>query len=394
MFATLSDLIEYLFGINIPLPIQTLGFFVALAFVLSFIVFVSEFKRKEKLGLIRPFLQKVTIGARAAWPELLINALIGFIIGYKVVYLILRYQAFVASPVNELFSIKGSLWAGVVCAAAFALWIFYDRKKQQLPQPVVTTIEVHPYQLMYKIVFWVAVWGIIGAKLFYCAENANALLADPVGVIISTKGFTYYGGLVFGALSYLYIGYNAKMKLSHLADIGSPGMMLAYGVGRFGCHFSGDGDWGIVNTDVKPGWLSWLPNWAWSFTFPHNVIDSGKYIKGCIGTHCYELIYSVYPTSLYEAVACVALFGFMWLIRGYIKISGLMFCIYILLNGTERILVEQIRVNYKYQLAGLAITQAEIICCLMLIGGMAGIVYIMIHKHQNNKINKEGIKIL
>jgi hypothetical protein len=24
-------------------------------------------------------------------------------------------------------------------------------------------------------------------------------------------------------------------------------MMLSYGLGRFGCHFSGDGDWGIAN---------------------------------------------------------------------------------------------------------------------------------------------------
>ncbi|RYY33907.1 MAG: diacylglyceryl transferase [Sphingobacteriaceae bacterium] len=391
MFATLSDIMEYLFGINIPLPIQTLGFFVALAFVLSFIVFVSEFKRKEKLGAIHPFLQKVTVGASASWIELLVNAFIGFIIGYKVAYLLLNYQAFSQSPVNELFSVKGNIWAGLTGAAAFALWIYYDRKKQQLPQPIVTNVLVHPYQLMYKIVFWVAVWGILGAKLFYCAENVTALLADPLKVLFSSNGFTYYGGLTFGALSYLYIGYNAGMKLSHLADIGSPGMMLAYAVGRFGCHLSGDGDWGIVNINPKPGWLSWLPDWAWSFNFPYNVIDMGRYIKGCTGIHCYELIYPVYPTSLYEAVACVALFGVMWILRGIIKIPGLMFCLYLLLNGTERILIEQIRVNYKYQFAGLAITQAEIICCLMLIGGIAGIVYILIQKHKKNKTNTEGI---
>ena len=33
-------------------------------------------------------------------------------------------------------------------------------------------------------------------------------------------------------------------------------LMLAYGVGRIGCHMSGDGDWGIPNLNPKPGWLS------------------------------------------------------------------------------------------------------------------------------------------
>ena len=34
--------------------------------------------------------------------------------------------------------------------------------------------------------------------------------------------------------------------------------MLAYGIGRIGCQMSGDGDWGIVNLNSKPEWLSFL----------------------------------------------------------------------------------------------------------------------------------------
>jgi hypothetical protein len=62
-----------------------------------------------------------------------------------------------------------------------------------------------------------------------------------------------------------------KIPFLHLADATAPGLILAYGIGRIGCHVSGDGDWGIVNTAEKPGWLSWLPDWAWSYDYPNNV---------------------------------------------------------------------------------------------------------------------------
>jgi phosphatidylglycerol:prolipoprotein diacylglycerol transferase len=245
---------------------------------------------------------------------------------------------------------------------------------------------VHPYQLMGLIVFSCAFCGFIGAKLFDILENIDAFWYNPIGTLLYTNGLTYYGGLIFGALIYLYIGYRHHIKQVHMADIGSPGMMLAYGIGRIGCQMAGDGDWGIVNTHPKPGWLHWLPDWMWSFRFPHNILDTGLPIKGCTGEHCFILPAGVYPTSFYEAVICISLFLLMWAFRRKIKIPGLMFSVFLILNGGERLLIEQIRVNTRYRVLGIAFTQAELICTLTLLGGIAGLIIIAVKRRKKARL--------
>ncbi len=50
MFPTVSHFLNYLFGIDVPLPFNTFGVFVALAFVAGYWAFSEELKRKEALG--------------------------------------------------------------------------------------------------------------------------------------------------------------------------------------------------------------------------------------------------------------------------------------------------------------------------------------------------------
>ena len=155
-----------------------------------------------------------------------------------------------------------------------------------------------------------------------------------------------------------------------LGDLVAPGLILAYGIGRIGCHVAGDGDWGIVNTLVKPEWLAFLPDWAWAYDYPHNIINHGVRIAGCTGPHCFQLAEKVFPTPIYETTMAVIIFAILWSIRKRIKTPGMLFAIYLMFNGAERFFIEKIRVNNVYHIAGIDITQAEIISPILFLAGL------------------------
>ncbi|WP_199121415.1 prolipoprotein diacylglyceryl transferase [Pedobacter sp. ASV28] len=367
MFPTVSHFISYLFGIEVPLPFNTFGVFVALAFLAAYWAFTKELKRKEELGILKPTKRITTVGEPASAMELISNGFFGFLIGYKLIYALVNYKLFVADSQLVLLSAKGNWLGGLALGALFAYWAYKEKEKTKLPAPKKVEITVHPYELMSSMVVWAAIWGFLGAKIFDNLEHWDTFVQDPIGGLLSFSGLTFYGGLICGGAAVLYIANKNGIKPLHMLDVGGPGMMLAYGVGRIGCHLAGDGDWGIPNLNPKP--FTWLPDWLWAYTYPNNVANEGVAIPGCIGRFCNELPQPVYPTPLYEVIAALLIFLFLWKIRTKVKWPGMMFGIYLMFSGVERFLVELIRVNSKYHVAGIPFTQAELISLILFIAG-------------------------
>jgi prolipoprotein diacylglyceryltransferase len=318
------------------------------------------------------------------------SGITGLIIGYKFLPLLFDFSLTGDNPQAYILSTEGSLMYGIIGAALFLGVNYWQDKKQRLPEPIEEMKTIDPSYHMGSITFAAFVGGLFGAKLFHILENLSEFYRDPWGNIISFSGLTFYGGLIVGGIAVVIVAKRKGINPLHMLDVGGPAMMLAYGTGRIGCHVAGDGDWGIVNTLPKPSWMSFLPDWTWAYNYPNNVNkvcnpflegDPGFLANyGCNFEETPYLVASVFPTPMYEAILGILLFLVLWFLRKRIKYAGVLFGIYLMFSGTERFLIEKIRVNTIMDFMGMHVTQAEIISTSLFILGCVLVVFGMVKK--------------
>ena len=416
MYPNLYFAFRDLFGIKIDNLrfVNSFGFFVAIAFITAAIILVAELRRKSKQALLQPTEMQITVGQPATTGELLLNFLLCFLLGYKIIALFIMSSTATEDPQAFIFSTLGSWPAGIGLGLLFAWLKWRDKNKQKLAKPENRTVRIWPHDRVGEITIIALVFGLLGAKLFDIFENWSKFLERPSDFIFSPSGLTFYGGLICAALAIWWYAKKHKIGFWHLNDAAAPALMLAYAIGRIGCQVAGDGDWGIYNSAYavdaesnitaaapgdfektiqanstyflfnhksldkvphtsykKPGALGFLPDWMFAYDYPHNVNEEGVALAQCADKkYCNHLPVPVFPTPFYETIACFFLFIIIWLVRKRLKIPGTLFALYLMLNGLERFFVEKIRVNTTISLFGFQPTQAEVISTLLFLSGL------------------------
>jgi len=197
-------------------------------------------------------------------------------------------------------------------------------------------------KLASDIIFWSAVGGIVGAKIYYILENIEDLIAsqNPIGMVFSGAGLVFLGGLIGAVIAVTIILKKNKLSWLFFADLLAPLIILGYAIGRLGCFLVGD-DYGI------PSKLPWAisfpeglpPTTSQVFEFRYPWIGLSKFETGLLTVH---------PTQIYEFLICSLLFYFLWNQRKNISVKGSLFFTYLICSGIERFLIEFLRTNHKY----------------------------------------------
>ena len=209
---------------------------------------------------------------------------------------------------------------GICFAAGFAACgLLASRRFRELGRPA---------EWAYESVFAALVGGLIGARIDYIVQNWDSARHDLLGSLFSGSGLVWLGGVVGGAVAVLlWARWRGFLGLA-LLDYAAPLLALGYAVGRIGCQVSGDGDYGKASDA------------PWAMAYPHGTkpIDT-----------------KVQPTPIYESLAMGLLALFLWRLRDRVR-PGILFALWLLLSGLERLLVEFIRRNDRLAL-GLTLPQ-------------------------------------
>ena len=226
----------------------------------------------------------------------------------------------------------------------------------------------------YSIAAYVAIAGILGAKLWHVIDTPSdrptldVLLSREVLVWLRS-GFAWFGGFVAGIVTLVLLARKYGVKWLTMLDIASPAVAIGYAVGRIGCLISGDGDYG------KP--TNW--QWPWGMAFPNGLVPTTQTCgnwKDVAHPNGWPADCRVYPTPIYEFLAGVLIF---WYVRRrsaravrHPLAPGVITGEFLILFGIERFLVEFIRINPRVflgmsnaQVAGLLTAIAGVILLIL-----------------------------
>jgi len=209
------------------------------------------------------------------------------------------------------------------------------------------------------IIFWAAVGGIVGAKLYSILEYGSDSFFDGLSYLLKGEfslaienlgsGLVFYGGLIGGLIAVSLYIYKKGLSWIEYADIVAPLLALGHAIGRIGCLLVGD-DYGIPTEGIL------------GMHFPNPIPSFDYAFPG-------QNVYYVYPTQIYEMLAYFLIFIYLYRYRHKVNFNGELFFEYLFLTGLSRFLIEFIRFHDSNAFELMGLYGAQYVSLVMIIFG-------------------------
>ena len=203
-------------------------------------------------------------------------------------------------------------------------------------------IGVEPGLIM-DLGLYILVSALVGAKLLLLIVDWQHYSHEPLALLRS--GGVFYGGLITATLTAIWFSRKHRLSIWQMADIFAPPIALGHAIGRIGC--------------LSAGCCYGKPTTApWGITF------TNPYSNEVVGV---PLGMSLHPTQLYEAGVELSILLFLLWLSGRKRFDGHIFCAYVILYSTSRIVIEFFRGDPRgFVLDGMMST-SQLMSILMLV---------------------------
>lgn len=202
-----------------------------------------------------------------------------------------------------------------------------------------------PKDTVIDLALWLIPFGIIGARIYYVIFSWEQFRNDLLSVFrIWEGGIAIYGGIIAGLIVLLLFCRKRRLSAFTLCDIIAPGLVLAQAIGRWGNWFNIEA-YGLQVTDPS---LCFFP-------FALQVPAEGN---------TWHL-----ATFFYESVWNLCIFIFLMIgRRKRLRARGDVFCFYLLLYASGRLVIEDLRLDSLYASSSVRVSQLlSILICMSVI---------------------------
>ena len=265
-------------------------------------------------------------------------------------------------------------WYGLIIAFGFTLAVLYGGRM------------AYKWKMsldgMTDVLIWGTLFGIVGARAYYVAfeweyysQHLNEIPA------IWNGGIAIYGGII-GALIGAAIGCKiGKIEFLNLLDLGSLGLLIGQGIGRWGNFFNQEA-FG-ANTDT-----ALFRMWSEKIQYTLEASQSTLADKGMT----VDPFTPVHPTFLYESVWCLLSFVILHIaVTKHRKFKGEIFMLYGILYGAERMIVEGLRTDSLY-IGDTSIRASQLLSAIIVVVALAFFITFMV-KYLKDKLPKSMVVV-
>lgn len=215
--------------------------------------------------------------------------------------------------------------------------------------------------VFYDLGFWMIIGGVVGARLFFVLQHADAYKHLIDVVKFWEGGIVFYGSIIGGAIGFLIYRAFRPFPFRPAIDVVAPSLAIGVAFGRLGCFLNG----------CCFGDTCSLP---WGVQFPFGSTPWLHHVElGLIAPAASHSL-PVHPTQLYSVIDGLVLLVLLSAYYPLRKRDGEVMAVLMLTYPLTRFLIERLRDDESALAFGFTISQN--ISILIFLGGLVFCYYL------------------